>query len=79
MASTMVEEKSLPSGSRSPTLDARSEPSVDEKDTNHGANTLQQAVQNYMPEQVETREEGIEYPTGMKLALITLALCLSGV
>lgn len=28
-------------------------------------------------QQVRTREDGTEYPTGMKLGLITLALCLS--
>ncbi len=27
--------------------------------------------------QTQTREDGTEYPTGMKLGLITLALCLS--
>jgi hypothetical protein len=71
------DQTDLDVGSASP-LDASAQ---DEKhDEKHGALARQPTATSNTGkaiEKVETRQDGEEYPTGMKLTLIVIALCLS--
>lgn len=86
-ASPSVDEKareaddSVREGSQSPTPDP--EPTVSNKEarvsTDSGLRRVHSTTKDVQDEltRVMTSGEGIEYPTGVKLSLISLALCLS--